>query len=268
MAGSNGPEPGDGQKARVTRMFNAIAGRYDFLNHLLSFNLDRVWRKKAIGMLKANRPASVLDVAAGTGDFTRAALTLKPARIVGVDISEAMLDQARRKCSNINCSTAVEFMTGDAEHLPFGNQSFDAVICAFGVRNFEHTGQGIAEMFRILKKDGSAVILEFSRPSPGLFGTVYRFYFNVLLPRIGRLVSGNASAYSYLPESVTHFPEGEAFLELMRQQGFSRCSLKRLTFGIATVYTGIRGLNEPGEPLQPASRHPGFQKELNTIKTV
>ncbi len=264
MAASAGDPSGVGKKARVTRMFDSIAGSYDFLNHLLSFNMDRVWRRKAIGLLRENPPVRLLDVATGTGDFACAALRLAPEEIVGLDVSEAMLAVARRKCRRKGGPTRLEFITGDAAELPFGDRSFDAVACAFGIRNFEDPRRGLGEFFRVLKSGGRTVILEFSKPSPGFFSVLYRFYFHRLLPAFGGLVSRDRQAYAYLPASVERFPEGEAFLELMRGQGFSCCSLRRLTGGIATVYTGEKSpgpADGRGQPPAETASMPGTGEE-------
>lgn len=217
-------------------MFDHIAARYDFLNHLLSLGIDRLWRKKAIRILSGYKTDMLLDVATGTGDFAIAASKLKPSKIVGFDISEQMLNVGRAKAKKLGLDRMIEFKKGDSEAMPFTNNQFDAVTVAFGVRNFEHLEKGLLEFHRVLKPDGVAVILEFSKPKYFPFKQFYFFYFFTILPWVGRLVSKDSSAYSYLPESVMAFPDDQKFLSVLKHCGFSRASQKRLTFGIATIY--------------------------------
>jgi len=228
------------QKRDVRSLFNAIAYRYDLLNHLLSGGVDLYWRRKAIEHLRGYSSARILDVAAGTADLSIAALRLNPASIVGIDIAESMLEQGRAKLRRRSLEDRITLQTGDAERLAFATGSFDAVIVAFGVRNFEELDRGLSEMFRVLRNGGKAVILEFSQPRMFPFRQVYFLYFLKILPLIGSLVSGHREAYTYLPESVLKFPEGEAFLERLRSVGFDGAAQERLTFGIAAIYTGIK----------------------------
>jgi len=227
-------------KQYVRSLFNAIAYRYDLLNHLLSGGIDLYWRRKAIEHLRHDAPRTILDVATGTGDFALAALRLNPERIVGVDIAENMLALGREKLRRRGAQDRVAFELGDAERLAFSDGTFDAAIVAFGVRNFENLGQGLREMRRVLNPGGRVVILEFSRPQTAPFRQIYLAYFRTILPLIGRMVSGHTGAYTYLPDTVMRFPEGPAFLEQLRASGFDDLREERLTFGIATMYSGRR----------------------------
>jgi demethylmenaquinone methyltransferase/2-methoxy-6-polyprenyl-1,4-benzoquinol methylase len=230
----------EGKKQEVKAMFNSIANRYDFLNHFLSAGIDYRWRKKAIQLVGAHQPKTILDVATGTGDLAIAAAALKPEKITGIDIAENMIAIGRKKIAEKNLDELISFQTGDSENLQFGDGSFDAVMVAFGVRNFENLEKGLSEMFRVLNKNGIVVILEFSKPT--IFGIkqLYSFYFRYILPFLGRRISGNASAYSYLPDSVAEFPAGKRFIKILDDTGFSQTSPKQLSFGIATIYTGIK----------------------------
>lgn len=228
------------KKQQVARMFNSISSRYDLLNHLLSLGVDIYWRKRAIRELKPLRPKLILDVATGTGDFAVEALSLKPEKIIGVDISEGMLEVGRQKMKNVKFSGSIELRTGDSENLPFEENKFDAVIVAFGVRNFENLELGLAEMLRVLKPGGKAVILEFSRPDAFPFRQFYGFYFRYIVPVIGRWVSRDQAAYNYLPESVQAFPHGQVFTGILSRIGFNSTSCTPLTFGICSLYTGTK----------------------------
>jgi demethylmenaquinone methyltransferase/2-methoxy-6-polyprenyl-1,4-benzoquinol methylase len=227
-------------KQYVRSLFNAIAYRYDLLNHLLSGGIDLYWRRNAIEHLRADAPRTILDVATGTGDFALAALRLRPERVVGVDIAEQMLAIGREKLRRRGVQDRVTFELGDAEGLAFGDGSFDAAIVAFGVRNFENLHQGLREMRRVLKPGGRVIILEFSRPQTAPFRQLYLAYFRTILPLIGRIVSGHTGAYTYLPDTVMRFPEGRAFLEQLHASGYEDLREERLTFGIATLYSGRR----------------------------
>ncbi len=226
------------KKEQVALMFDNISHKYDFLNHFLSFGIDRSWRKKAIRMLKPYQPSRILDVATGTGDFAIEALKLGPEKVVGVDISKGMLDIGRKKLSRAGLEDKVELLYGDSENLQFGNNKFDAVIVAFGVRNFENLDKGISEIYRVLDKKGKVVILEFSRPRRFPFKQLYEFYFKNILPWIGRVVSKDQSAYTYLPESVHAFPEGTDFLNILEKAGFKNRKWIPLTLGISSIYWG------------------------------
>ena len=219
-------------------MFNNIAGRYDFLNHFLSMGIDKGWRKKAIAEVAQIKPQAILDVATGTGDMAIAASkTIQPKKITGVDISEGMLEVGRKKIADLGLQQVITLNTGDSESMPFGNGEFDAVMCAYGVRNFEHLEAGLTEMCRVLRPGGKVVILEFSHPTRPGFKQLYQFYFRYILPTLGKLVSKHSKAYTYLPESVMAFPEGKRFCEILQQCGFKNAKARPLTFGITTLYT-------------------------------
>ncbi|HTY00172.1 MAG TPA: bifunctional demethylmenaquinone methyltransferase/2-methoxy-6-polyprenyl-1,4-benzoquinol methylase UbiE [Bacteroidota bacterium] len=228
------------EKRYVQSLFDAIAYRYDLLNHLLSGGVDVYWRRRAAERLRGGAMNDVLDVATGTGDFGLAAIRIGARKVVGVDIAEAMLERGREKIERRGLADRFKLATGEAEKLAFPDASFDAAIVAFGARNFEHLDQGIAEMHRVLRDAGRIVVLEFSKPRLFPFKHVYLFYFRHVLPLIGRYVSGHDQAYSYLPETVMQFPEGENFLQILRDAGFKEVAEERLTFGIATIYTGTK----------------------------
>jgi demethylmenaquinone methyltransferase/2-methoxy-6-polyprenyl-1,4-benzoquinol methylase len=229
------------KKEQVASMFNNISGTYDFLNHFLSMGIDRIWRKKAIKELLKDKPLYILDVATGTGDFAFEAIKiLKPQKVVGVDISAGMLGIADQKIIKRRMQDVFEVRLGDSEKLLFDNDSFDAVTVAFGVRNFEDLEKGLTDMLRVLKPGGKAVILEFSKPKVFPVKQGYNFYFKYITPTIGRIFSKDSSAYTYLPESVASFPDGAAFDTLMQKVGFKNTKYRQLTFGICSIYTGIK----------------------------
>ena len=225
------------EKLYVRSLFDSIARRYDMLNHLLSGGIDMYWRKKAIDALRGVPPGRILDVATGTADLAIAAAALAPREVVGVDIAEEMLSVGRRKIAARGLSPLVSLRMGEAESLPFAGSSFDAAIVAFGVRNFENLEAALGEMLRVLRPGGKLVVLEFSRPRRFPFRQIYLAYFLRVIPVMGRVISGNGEAYSYLPSSVMAFPEGEEFLSILRGAGFRAARAERLTFGIATIYT-------------------------------
>lgn len=226
-----------GKKAQVAQMFDSIAGKYDFLNHFLSLGIDKGWRKKAIREVAAVNPKTILDVATGTGDLAIAAMKVKPDTVTGVDISEGMLEVGRQKIAALGLSQSISMNYGDSESLPFANGSFDAVMCAYGVRNFENLEAGLKEMSRVLKPGGKVVILEFSHPKKFPVKQGYQFYFRFILPLLGKLVSKHNSAYTYLPESVKAFPEGDIFCRMLNNCGFKEAKARPLTLGITTLYT-------------------------------
>lgn len=226
------------KKEKVQEMFNGIAPKYDLLNHLLSMGIDKSWRRKAMRELEGGRRGTVLDIACGTGDFSIEALRHGVERVVGADISENMLAVAREKAREKGLEDRLEFRYGDSENLDFEDGTFDAVTVAFGVRNFEHLERGLAEMCRVLRPGGKVVVLEFSTPERFPMKQLYRFYFKQILPRVGGLVSGDRKAYEYLPASVFAFPQGDRFLQIMRSCGYRNVAQRRLTFGIASLYTG------------------------------
>jgi len=224
------------KKQQVEQMFDNIAPKYDFLNHFLSLGIDKLWRKKAIRILSSYKSDYILDVATGTGDFAVAASKLKPRKIIGFDLSEQMLNVGREKAKRLGLAEVIEFRKGDSEAMPFQDEQFDAITVAFGVRNFENLENGLKEFHRVIKKDGVVIILEFSKPRYFPMKQFYLFYFFRILPFIGRLISKDSSAYSYLPESVMAFPDDLKFLSILQRAGFSKNRQKRLTFGIATIY--------------------------------
>jgi demethylmenaquinone methyltransferase/2-methoxy-6-polyprenyl-1,4-benzoquinol methylase len=224
------------KKEQVADMFDNISGHYDFLNHFLSAGIDRLWRRKAIALLSADRPRRVLDIATGTGDLALAALKLDPEEVVGVDISNKMLDVGRQKIAKRQLGKKVRLEYGDAENLPFGEGSFDALTAAFGVRNFGDLPKGLEEMCRVLRPGGKAVILEFSRPKNIIFRKLYYFYFYNVLPFVGKLISRDNRAYTYLPESVKVFPDGDEMASILKDCGFKTIQCIPLTFGISTIY--------------------------------
>lgn len=226
------------KKEQVQSMFDNIAGRYDFLNRILSLGIDVQWRNRAIRELKKYHPTQIIDVACGTGDFSIAALKSGATSVTGVDISEEMLAAGRKKMVKKHLEGKIILESGDSEKLKYNNDQFDACTVAFGVRNFEHLQLGLNEIYRVLKTGSPVIILEFSRPGSFPVKQLYNFYFSTILPVIGRLISGDARAYTYLFESVSAFPEGEEFISYLKQAGFKNCKCKRLTFGICSLYIG------------------------------
>lgn len=231
----------DGKKEQVATMFDSIAVKYDFLNHFLSFGIDKRWRRKAIKLISPYKPKRLLDIATGTGDFAIEALKAGPEHITGVDISEGMLAEGKKKIIRLGFQKQIDLEKGDSENLQFNDNAFQAVTVAFGVRNFENLQQGLNEMARVLTPGGVACILEFSKPRSFPMKQLYHFYSFAILPIWGRLISRDKVAYEYLPESVKAFPDGEHFMHHLRVAGFEEVREVRLTFGIATIYLGIKG---------------------------
>jgi demethylmenaquinone methyltransferase/2-methoxy-6-polyprenyl-1,4-benzoquinol methylase len=225
------------KKEQVARMFDNISHRYDFLNHFLSMGIDKGWRKKAIKILKPLQPKYLLDVATGTGDFAIQALKLNPEKITGIDISSGMLEVGRKKMQDQGVASIIEMIQADSENLPFQENNFDAVTVAFGVRNFENLKLGLGEILRVMKPGALLVVLEFSRPRRFPFKQVYNFYFKTILPKLGNWISRDKAAYTYLPESVDAFPDGDDFLNVLKEVGYKNVSCKPLTFGISSIYT-------------------------------
>ena len=227
------------KKEQVTEMFDNVAGKYDLLNHVLSGGIDIYWRKKALSMLKNNTNRLVLDIATGTGDLAiEAHRMLKPEKIIGVDISSGMLEEGRTKIKKLGLEDKIEMQLGDSEKLHFDDNTFDTVIVSFGVRNFENLLKGLSDMNRVLKPGGTCLVVEFSKPKNYFFKHAYWFYSTKILPLIGKLISKDRSAYTYLPESVKAFPDGEDFLQVYREAGFKETRAVPLTFGICSVYIG------------------------------
>ncbi len=243
----------DGKRAAVEQMFDSIAARYDLLNRVLSFGIDRLWRRRAVAWLADERPRRILDVATGTADLAIDALRLDPEQVVGVDISDGMLARGRIKIARRGEASRVVLQQSDAEHLPFADgvtarpgatadaaPGFDAALAAFGVRNFENLVAGLSEIRRVLRPGAPLVVLEFSQPTQAPFKQFYEWYSRHVLPRVGAGISGNRGAYEYLQASAAVFPSGEAFLDRMRAAGFERAEARPLTFGIATLYKAYR----------------------------
>lgn len=228
---------------QVEEMFDNISKRYDLLNHILSFRIDKIWRKRAISMLQVQKPQYILDVATGTGDFAIEATRKLGCRIVGVDISAGMLEVGKRKIEKRNLKSRIELIKADSEDLPFKDELFDGATVAFGVRNFENLKKGLMEIIRILKPGGTIIVLEFSKPAKTPFKQIYFFYFKYVLPFIGRIISKDRRAYTYLPESVHEFPDGDMFTQILGEVGFVENEFFSQTFGIACIYKGIKPEN-------------------------
>lgn len=229
------------KKQQVAAMFDDIAFKYDFLNRFLSAGIDISWRKKAIRQLKELKPQTILDVATGTADV--ALLTykmLKPQTIIGIDISEGMLQLGRKKIEEQNLQQHITLQLGDSEKINFNDNSFDAITVAFGVRNFENLEKGLNEMLRVLKPNGKLVILEFSKPKQTAFKGIYKLYMNTIAPGFGKMFAKNKEAYQYLNGSIQAFPEGNNLLAIMKNIGYKNTYLKTLSLGICTIYCGTK----------------------------
>lgn len=227
------------KREQVEQMFDSISHRYDFLNHFLSLGVDHIWRRKAINRLKSLKPKRILDVATGTGDLAIAALRLSPDEVVGVDLSENMLAVGRKKLDKKGIQN-ISMHQGDSEHLPFEDNSFDAITVGFGVRNYENLEKGLKEMRRVLRPGGKLVVLEFSKPSVFPVKQLFNFYSKYILPIWGKMFSGSSEAYVYLPESVKHFPEGKEFTDILSGCEYNNTAFKRLSFGICSIYEGTK----------------------------
>lgn len=236
------PYDGVGEKGKlVETMFDNIAPTYDTLNHRLSWDIDRSWRKKAIKALKARAPKTILDIATGTGDFAiLAAKMLKPQSLVGVDISEGMMNVGREKVAREGLDHIISFAKEDCLSLSFEDDTFDAVTAAFGIRNFQSLDLGLKEMCRVMKKGGMLSIVELTTPVSFPMKQLFRIYSHTVLPVYGRLLSKDDSAYAYLTATIEAFPQGEEMVEILQRAGFSQARFKRLTFGICTMYTAIK----------------------------
>ena len=229
------------KKKQVEKMFDNISAKYDFLNHFLSFGIDHIWRRKTINLIAEKNPAFILDVATGTGDLAFAAeKKIKVKKIIGLDISNGMLEVGREKIKKKSLQNKLEFIQGDSENLPFENDFFDAVMVSFGVSNFENLTKGLNEIKRVLKPSGGIYILEFSKPKKFPIKQLFSFYSKFILPYLGSLISKDKSAYHYLPASVNAFPEGEDFIKKLQKVGFSSSSFKPLSGGISTLYSGFK----------------------------
>ena len=227
------------KKQQVENMFDSIAFRYDFLNRFLSAGIDVGWRKKAIQQLIPLQPKYILDVATGTGDFAIACNNiLHPNKIVGIDISEGMLNIGRKKILKSHLSDKIELVYGDSEDLQFANDSFDAVTVAFGVRNFENLEKGLSEIRRVLKPGGKLIVLECTKPSAPIIRQLYFFYMKYITPGIGKIIARNNDAYQYLNESILEFPEKESFISILKQYNYRNAFYKTLTLETCTIYSG------------------------------
>ena len=226
------------KKEEVAEMFNNISKRYDFLNHFLSLGIDKIWRRKAVNMLRPLNPKRILDLASGTGDFAIESLKLNPTEIVGMDISEGMLEVGSIKMKTKGYDNVITMRLGDSEDLPFEDGYFDALTVGFGVRNYENLEKGLAEMLRVVRKGGKIVILEFSKPKKFPVKQYYAFHSRYIIPFFGKRISKDEKAYAYLPESVAAFPEGEAMKEILLKVGYLNVESKLVSAGIATIYSG------------------------------
>lgn len=230
----------ESKKEQVAQMFDNIAFRYDFLNSLLSLGIHKGWRKKCVKLLAENDPKMILDVATGTADFAMECVKLHPTKIIGVDISEGMMKFGREKIKKAGLEKLITLEYGDAETLKFDDNTFDAIVVGFGVRNFENLEKGMNNLNRVLKPGGKLVVLEFSNPRNKLVKWGYNFYFNKVTPFIGRIFSKDVRAYTYLPESVKAFPDNEQFVSILNKLNFKNTSYKSLSFGIAAIYCGTK----------------------------
>lgn len=225
------------KKEMVRAMFDDISPKYDFLNHFLSFGIDKLWRRKLVKMLGNHNPESVLDVATGTGDMAIAIAGLKPRKIVGIDISGKMLDVGRKKITGLGLDDLITLRVADAEKIPFSDNSFHAITVAFGVRNYGDLRLGLAEMRRVLRPGGVMMILEFSHPRTFPMKQLYGIYSRYIIPLLGRTVSKNSQAYQYLPDSVAAFPSGDDFVAILNETGLKNARYITLSNGIASIYT-------------------------------
>ncbi|MEA3287780.1 MAG: bifunctional demethylmenaquinone methyltransferase/2-methoxy-6-polyprenyl-1,4-benzoquinol methylase UbiE [Candidatus Marinimicrobia bacterium] len=228
---------GDDKKGQVQEMFDGIAKRYDFLNHFLSLGLDLYWRKQSVKALDLQDGHFLLDVACGTGDQGFSALKAADIHVIGLDFSFNMLELANKKIRDRGLNDKFEVVQGDAEKLPFQDNTFDALSISYGIRNVGTISSALSEFYRVLKPGGRVSILEFAEPEGWFFGRLYRFYFDHILPKLAGMMSSR-SAYTYLPESVRHFPDRADFKTLLTSEGFERVKHRDLTFGVTTIYSG------------------------------
>ncbi|MCK7590205.1 bifunctional demethylmenaquinone methyltransferase/2-methoxy-6-polyprenyl-1,4-benzoquinol methylase UbiE [Subsaxibacter sp. CAU 1640] len=224
------------KKQQVTKMFDTISNEYDGLNRIISFGIDVKWRKKVVNIVTKHQPSNILDIATGTGDLAINLAKTNASEIVGLDISEGMLEVGRKKIAQKKLDSKIKMMVGDSENLPFDDNTFDAITVAFGIRNFESLEKGLAEIYRVLKPNGMFVILETSVPTKPFYKAGYSFYTKYILPTIGKVFSKDQSAYSYLCESASKFPYGETLNNILRQIGFNSVEDLPQTFGVATIY--------------------------------
>ena len=231
----------ESKTGQVRQMFDSIAPAYDFMNRCMTMGIDKLWRRKAVKIVGKMRPQHLLDVATGTGDLAiQLCKNLKPATIVGIDLSEGMLEIGRKKVADCGLDGGVRLEQGDCLNLRFDDGEFDAVTVAYGVRNFEHLEQGYAEMYRVLAPGGMLCVVELSTPTNPLIKFFYDIYTRHIIPFVGRSKSKDARAYSYLPESIAAVPQGEAMLQIMRRIGFKQCQAIAMTFGTCSIYVGVK----------------------------
>jgi demethylmenaquinone methyltransferase / 2-methoxy-6-polyprenyl-1,4-benzoquinol methylase len=229
---------GDSKKDQVASMFDNIANRYDLLNSILSLGIHKGWRKKCVRLLKAKQPRTILDVATGTADFAIECAKLNPEKITGIDISEGMMQVGREKLKKQNLDRLIQLEYGNAETATFPDNSFDAIVVGFGVRNFQDLEKGLSNLYRVLKPGGQLVVLEFSYPHNALIKAGYNFYFTYITPLVGKIFSKDTRAYSYLTESVKAFPNNEKFTAILDRLNYKKTYFKSLSFGIAAIYHG------------------------------
>lgn len=229
-----------GKKEQVAQMFDTISGNYDGLNRVISFGIDVKWRKKVLQLVENKNPDTILDIATGTGDLAILMTKTKAAKIIGLDISEGMLDVGRKKIADKNLQNKIDMVLGDSENMPFPDNHFDAITVSFGIRNFENLEKGLSEILRVLKPNGIFVILETSNPTKTPFKQGYNFYTKNILPLIGKFFSKDNVAYGYLSESAAVFPFGEALNNILRKVGFIDVVAMPQTFGVATIYTSTK----------------------------
>lgn len=228
------------KKEEVAEMFNNISAKYDFLNHFLSLGIDKLWRKKAVKMLRSVHPTRILDIATGTGDFALESLVLKPTQIVGLDISSGMLEHGRVKMKKKGVDHIITMQQGDSEDIPYEDNYFDGLTVGFGVRNFENLEKGLGEMLRVVRPGGKLIILEFSKPKKFPIKQLFAFYSKNIIPILGKSISKDSNAYTYLPESVAAFPEGKNFENILAKVGYKDISSTLVSGGIATIYAGTK----------------------------
>jgi len=228
------------KKQQVEQMFDNISGKYDLLNRILSMGIDVSWRKKVVKSVKKENPKTLLDIATGTGDLAIAMAKETDAKITGFDLSAGMLEVGKRKIAEENLQDRIEMIQGDAEKMPFADDSFDVITVAFGVRNFENLKNGLDDIYRVLKPGGKFIILEFSQPEAVPMKQLYTFYSRYILPKIGKKISKDQSAYTYLPDSVKAFPYGDEMKKILKNSNFVEPFDKKLTFGIASIYESLK----------------------------
>ncbi len=229
-----------GKKEQVTQMFDNISGNYDDLNRVISLGIDVKWRKKVVAIVADKKPETILDIATGTGDLAILMTQTTAKKIIGLDLSVGMLDIGKKKIQAQNLSDKIEMVVGDSENIPFPDNYFDAITVSFGIRNFETLEKGLAEIYRVLKPNGTFVILETSVPTRFPFKQGYSFYTKIILPLIGKIFSKDKNAYSYLSTSAANFPFGEKLNNILRKVSFTDCVALPQTFGVATIYTATK----------------------------